>query len=72
MADNQEVASSSREVELKYELRADAALPNLSELPGVPSVTTREHDLEATYFDTTDLRLAANQLILVKLATPLQ
>lgn len=64
MEENWKVTSSSREVELKYELPADAALPDLNELPGVTSVTSREHDLEAIYFDTTDLRLAANQLTL--------
>ncbi len=39
--------------------RPDAVLPALDGLPQVASVETSEHRLEATYFDTTNLRLAA-------------
>jgi CHAD domain-containing protein len=55
------VTESHVEIELKYDLPADAAVPDLTALPGVSSVESREHDLEATYFDTADLRLAASK-----------
>jgi CHAD domain-containing protein len=58
------VTESHVEIELKYDLPDDVALPDLTALPGVSSVETREHDLEATYFDTADLRLAAGKLTL--------
>lgn len=46
------------EVETKYEVDADFQLPELARLaPG--GVAARHHHLVATYFDTTDLRLAA-------------
>jgi CHAD domain-containing protein len=64
MADNQKVTKNHREIELKYDLPSEASLPDLTALPGVTSVESQEHDLVATYFDTADLRLAANQLIL--------
>jgi inorganic triphosphatase YgiF len=54
------VTTTHREVEDKYAVSEDAALPSLESLPGVYAVSAPvEHDLEATYFDTSDLRLAA-------------
>ena len=53
------MAPSHLEVEDKYDVAADAVLPALDGLPRVESVETSEHRLEATYFDTTNLRLAA-------------
>lgn len=50
-------ARSSVEIERKYDVDPDVALPELTELPGVASVTTDEYMLEAVYFDTADLRL---------------
>ncbi len=56
------------EIEVKYDLAADAELPALSsllrELPDAEERGYREgdlgeHELEATYFDTRDLRLSA-------------
>lgn len=47
------------EVERKYDPGPDSALPDLSSLPGVVSVSDPvRHDLEAVYFDTADLALA--------------
>ena len=53
------MAPSHLEVEEKYDVGPDAVLPVLDGLPQVASVETSEHRLEATYFDTTNLRLAA-------------
>ena len=50
---------SHLEVEDKYDVAPDAVLPPLDGLPQVDSVEKSEHRLEATYFDTTNLRLAA-------------
>ena len=53
------------EIERKYDAAADYALPELTDLPGVASVTAPEtHRLHATYFDTGDLRLAARGITL--------
>ncbi|WP_285685392.1 CYTH and CHAD domain-containing protein [Actinoplanes sp. NBRC 103695] len=46
----------STETERKYDVPADFVLPDL---PGAADGAT--HDLDATYFDTTDLRLARHQ-----------
>ena len=53
------MALSHLEVEDKYDVAPDAVLPALDGLPEVDSIETSEHRLEATYFDTTNLRLAA-------------
>jgi len=46
------------EVERKFDARADASMPTLARVPGVGSVSPAvEQHLEATYFDTSDLRL---------------
>src|SRR6476619_5100589 len=47
------------EVEDKYHLDGRADLPDFGGMPGVRSVSVVEHRLEATYFDTPDLALAA-------------
>jgi CHAD domain-containing protein len=62
------MVSTHEEIEVKYDLAPDAELPSLSSLLGeVADVSERglregdlgEHHLEATYFDTGDLRLTA-------------
>jgi CHAD domain-containing protein len=53
------------EIETKYDVDEHAILPALHELPGVASVAQPvELDLEAVYFDTADLALAANRVTL--------
>jgi CHAD domain-containing protein len=50
------------EIEVKFETDAGFLLPDLRDLPGVASVTPAEEwQLEATYFDTADLRLTAHR-----------
>jgi CHAD domain-containing protein len=57
--------ATKREVERKYEVPPDFALPDLGEVPGVATVDEpAEHHLTATYYDTADLRLAAEQVSL--------
>ncbi len=52
------MAASADETEIKYEAPPDAALPDLSRLPRVASVQRAEtEELDADYYDTTDLRL---------------
>ena len=59
------MASTHLEVERKYDPGADIALPDLSALPDVAVVTAPEqHELEAVYYDTADLRLAAGRITL--------
>jgi CHAD domain-containing protein len=53
------MASDHHEVEEKYHLDESTELPDFSSMSGVRSVTRVEHDLVATYFDTTDLALAS-------------
>jgi CHAD domain-containing protein len=54
------MAQSVMETERKYDVDEDAALPSWSRLAGVgDAVGPQEELLEATYFDTPDLRLAA-------------
>ena len=53
------------EIETKYDVSEDASLPPLHELPGVASMAQPvELDLEAVYYDTAELDLAANKVIL--------
>lgn len=53
------------EIEQKYDAAADFVLPDLAGLPGVAALGEPEvHELHATYFDTADLRLAANKITL--------
>lgn len=51
------MATSVTETERKYEAPSDASLPDLTEITGV-ATGPEEFDLEATYFDTADYRLA--------------
>lgn len=51
------MATSVTETERKYEAPSDASLPDLTEITGV-ATGPEEFDLEATYFDTDDYRLA--------------
>ncbi len=54
------MSSRHREVEDKYDVGPDAVLDGLARLPGVAAVAPAvELDMEATYFDTADLALAA-------------
>lgn len=54
------MVSTAREVERKYELSADRVLPGFRSLAGVSAQPQTERDiLQAVYYDTPDLRLAA-------------
>ena len=53
------------EIETKYDVDDSVILPAMHELPGVASVAQPvELDLEAVYYDTADLDLAANKVTL--------
>ena len=53
-------ATAVLEIERKYDVPPTAAVPDLGGLPGVAALALPvEHRLEATYFDTEDLRLRA-------------
>jgi CHAD domain-containing protein len=53
------------EVERKFDIGPDFALPDLSGLPGVATVAEPVvQTLDATYFDSADLRLVANKITL--------
>src|SRR3954454_1990758 len=53
------------EIEDKFDVPADYALPDLSGIPGCAEVSrTLSHQLVAIYFDTPDLRLAARGVTL--------
>lgn len=57
--------SDMLEVERKYTPRETDGLPSLTSLPGVDHVGTPEsHDLDAVYFDTNELALAARHITL--------
>lgn len=60
------MADTRRETERTYEHASDGtALPDLTRLPGVAAVADRGTDhLDATYYDTPGLRLAADALTL--------
>jgi CHAD domain-containing protein len=52
------MTTASLEVERKYDVPPTAAVPDLSGLPGVDRLAAPvTHTLQATYFDTADLRL---------------
>lgn len=53
------MGSDHHEVEDKYHLDESTELPDFAGMSGVKSVSMVEHDLVATYFDTTDLALAS-------------
>src|ERR1700761_7666563 len=57
-------ATSQMETERKYDAGPDFVLPDLSELPGYTVTEPVTFQLAATYFDTDDLRLAANKVTL--------
>ncbi|MEB0307248.1 CYTH domain-containing protein, partial [Cryobacterium sp. 10I1] len=53
------------EVERKYDVDAASVLPPLHELPGVTWVDAPvDQSLDAVYFDTADLTLAAHRITL--------
>jgi CHAD domain-containing protein len=53
------MAANNLEIEHKYDAAPSVRLPDLHDLPGVTTAAQPvEHRLEATYFDTPDLRLA--------------
>ncbi|MFC9732765.1 CHAD domain-containing protein [Streptomyces roseolus] len=59
------MAETKREIERKYEATADTRLPDLTRAAGVASVTAEGvTELDAVYYDTADLRLAADSLTL--------
>jgi len=53
------------EIETKFDVDNELAMPDLTRLPGVVEVAgPTEHQLDATYFDTADLALAAARVTL--------
>jgi CHAD domain-containing protein len=57
--------ATKTEVERKYEVPVDFAVPDLTGVPGVAVVDEpAEYRLDATYYDTPGLRLAAHQVTL--------
>ena len=59
------MADSKREIERKYEATTETRLPDLSRVAGVFAVAHRGvSELDAVYYDTEDLRLAADSLTL--------
>ncbi|GGY83673.1 CHAD domain-containing protein [Streptomyces nitrosporeus] len=59
------MADSKREIERKYEATPDTRLPDLTGVAGVAAVAPRGvFELDAVYYDTDDLRLAAGSLTL--------
>ncbi|WP_143065983.1 MULTISPECIES: CYTH domain-containing protein, partial [unclassified Streptomyces] len=56
---------ATREIERKYEATTDTRIPDLTEVRGVARVVhAGTADLDADYYDTPDLRLAAHTLTL--------
>ncbi len=54
------MADTKREIERKYEATDDTRLPDLTRAAGVGRVAPRGRtELDAVYWDTADLRLAA-------------
>lgn len=59
------MADAKREVERKYEATPETRLPDLTRAAGVSAVVHRGlSELDAVYYDTVDLRLAADSLTL--------
>ncbi|MFE0736309.1 CHAD domain-containing protein [Streptomyces sp. NPDC058855] len=59
------MAETKRETERKYEADTTTTLPDLTRVPGVARVTDEGvMELDAVYYDTPDLRLAADGLTL--------
>ena len=54
-----------REIEQKFEVPDDFELPSFDTVRGVAKVSAPvEHNLDAVYYDTPDLRLAASNVVL--------
>ncbi|MFF9847924.1 CYTH and CHAD domain-containing protein [Streptomyces litmocidini] len=59
------MAETKREIERKYEATGGTPVPDLSRVPGVSEVVDRGvMELDAVYYDTPDLRLAADAVTL--------
>ncbi|MEW2083807.1 CYTH and CHAD domain-containing protein [Streptomyces sp. NPDC005283] len=59
------MADTKREIERKYEATPDTKLPDLTRVAGVPAVIDKGvAELDAVYYDTADLRLAASSITL--------
>ncbi|MFJ5829859.1 CHAD domain-containing protein [Streptomyces sp. NPDC093089] len=59
------MAETKREIERKYEATGETPVPDLTKVPGVSEVADRGLvELDAVYYDTPDLRLAADGLTL--------
>lgn len=57
--------ATSVEVERKFDIPAEFHLPDLTDVPGVTGVgAVTEFELDATYYDTADLRLAERRVTL--------
>jgi inorganic triphosphatase YgiF len=59
-----DAATDQLEIEQKYDAGPDFELPDLGTLPGYAVTEPETFHLNATYFDTDDLRLAANKVTL--------
>src|ERR1700761_7361266 len=59
-----DAATDQLEIEQKYDAGPDFELPDLGTLPGYGVTEPETFHLNATYFDTGDLRLAANKVTL--------
>src|SRR5579875_969201 len=59
-----DAATDQLEIEQKYDAGPDFELPDLGKLPGYAVTEPETFHLKATYFDTEDLRLAANKVTL--------
>ncbi|MEU6166614.1 CYTH and CHAD domain-containing protein [Streptomyces tanashiensis] len=58
-------AETKREIERKYEATGDTPVPDLTRVPGVATVVDQGvMELDAVYYDTPDLRLAADGVTL--------
>jgi CHAD domain-containing protein len=59
------MADTKREIERKYEATPETRLPDLTRVPGVSAVIDKGvAELDAVYYDTADLRLAAASITL--------
>ncbi|MFE0425267.1 CHAD domain-containing protein [Streptomyces sp. NPDC058953] len=59
------MADTKREIERKYEATPETRLPDLTRVPGVSTVVDQgTTELDAVYYDTQDLRLAAASITL--------
>ena len=59
-----DTATDQLEIERKYDAGPDFELPDLGTLPGYSVTEPETFHMAATYFDTDDLRLAANKVTL--------